>query len=270
MNVKGMREPVVLSLGTGRVRVLYDAFMIAMALLVVSLLFTEDSGWSLVANRTVYGIFVADYLLRLSLSTDRKAFVRANLVDLLAILPADQFRALRFLRLLRVVRAVSIFARASRDMRGILGTNGLSWMLLMTITVVSIGATIVHELEDSIETWGDAFWWATVTATTVGYGDISPETSAARVVAVVLMFVGIGTIGMLTGSIATYFLGGRQTSSSPHMTHIQALLTKWDSLSLSDRHSAVALLASMVEQPPDLRLNPDDTPASDTIHERRS
>jgi hypothetical protein len=84
------------------------------------------------------------------------------------------------------------------------------------------------------------------------------------------MFVGIGTIGMLTGSIATYFLGGRQTSSSPHMTHIQALLTKWDSLSIPDRHSAVALLQSMVEQPSNLRLNTDDAPTPNTIHERRS
>ena len=51
----------------------------------------------------------------------------------------------------------------------------------------------------------DALWWAFVTSTTVGYGDISPSTGAGRIVAVILMLMGIGLVSMLTGTIATYF-----------------------------------------------------------------
>lgn len=51
----------------------------------------------------------------------------------------------------------------------------------------------------------ESFWWAIATATTVGYGDISPHTAIGKFAAVLLMFVGIGFIGMLTSSITAYF-----------------------------------------------------------------
>jgi voltage-gated potassium channel len=230
------------------VRVLYDSLMIGLALLVVGLLFVEDAGWARIANLAVWAVFVADYFIRLGLSTDRRAFVRANVVELLAILPADQFRVLRLLRLLRLVRAVSVLTRVMRDLRGIRETNGLGWVLLVAGGVISASAVAVRFLEPTITTWSDAFWWATVTATTVGYGDISPETSAARVVAVVLMLVGIGTIGMLTASIATYFLGGGPKPSSPHIQHLQDLLNRWDELSQADREAAVELLRLVAQE----------------------
>ncbi|WP_236692631.1 potassium channel family protein [Lactobacillus amylolyticus] len=53
---------------------------------------------------------------------------------------------------------------------------------------------------------GESFWWAIATATTVGYGDISPHTIVGKIVALLLMIVGIGIIGMLTSSITTYFV----------------------------------------------------------------
>lgn len=52
----------------------------------------------------------------------------------------------------------------------------------------------------------DALWWSFVTVTTVGYGDISPVSSFGRVIAGLLMAFGIGFIGMLTGTIATFFI----------------------------------------------------------------
>jgi voltage-gated potassium channel len=238
---------VVLGLGQGRVRVAYDMFMVALALMVVAMLLLDDAGWARSANLAIWAVFVADYALRLGLSTDRRAFVRANIVDLLAIMPADQFRVLRLLRLLRLVRAVSVLTRVMRDLRGIRDTNGLGWVLLVASGVISVSAVAVRFLEPTITTWADAFWWATVTATTVGYGDISPETSTARAVAVVLMLVGIGTIGMLTASIATYFLGGAPSHASAHIQHLQGLLERWDELSVSDRQAAAELLRALVD-----------------------
>ena len=242
------RQPVVYGLGEGRVRILYDAVMVSLALLVVALLFFDDVGWARSANLAVWALFVADYLVRLGLSTNRRAFVRSNAVDLLAILPADQFRALRLLRLLRLLRAFSVLTRVMRDLRGIRDTNGLGSVLVFAIGVISAGAAAVRFFEPSITSWADAFWWATVTATTVGYGDLSPESGAARVVAVVLMLVGIGVIGMLTASIATYFLGGKASQASAHIDHLQGLLERWEDLSASDRQVAVELLRTLADQ----------------------
>ena len=56
----------------------------------------------------------------------------------------------------------------------------------------------------------DALWWAIVTLTTVGFGDISPETLGGRLIGVVLMFFGIGVLGTFTGTIASAFVAQRQ------------------------------------------------------------
>jgi voltage-gated potassium channel len=58
----------------------------------------------------------------------------------------------------------------------------------------------------NIHGFASALWWAMVTVTTVGYGDTFPVTAAGRGVAVVLMLVGIGLIGVLTATVASFFV----------------------------------------------------------------
>jgi voltage-gated potassium channel len=249
------REPVVLALGTGRARTAYEAGMVALALTVVALLPLESTGWVRAANLTIWAVFVADYFTRFGLSTDRRAYVRANVIDLLAIMPLDAARSLRVLRLarlLRVVRAASILTRVSRDVRGVAGTNGLGWVLVITLSTVLGGAVAVWMVEPTIGTLPDALWWATVTATTVGYGDLSPSTGLARVLAVVLMLVGIGTIGLLTASIATYFLGGEGKAADPEVEHVRARLAAWDTLTPEERRRLVEVLGvlALEREPP--------------------
>lgn len=62
----------------------------------------------------------------------------------------------------------------------------------------------MYSVSESVS-FGESLWWAIATATTVGYGDISPHTVIGKFAAVLLMFIGIGFIGMLTSSITTYF-----------------------------------------------------------------
>ena len=60
--------------------------------------------------------------------------------------------------------------------------------------------------EDSIKTFGDGIWWALVTITTVGYGDITPLTTEGRIVAGILMFLGLGLIATITAVISAKFI----------------------------------------------------------------
>jgi len=69
------------------------------------------------------------------------------------------------------------------------------------------------EFGKTVESFDDALWWSFVTATTVGYGDISPVTTPGRIIAAILMLTGIGFIGMLTGVISTFFISKKRTNS---------------------------------------------------------
>ncbi len=75
-------------------------------------------------------------------------------------------------------------------------------------------------------TLGDALWWSVVTATTVGYGDISPTTGEGRVIAVVLMLVGIAVIGAFTATLASLFF---EQEKSPEIARLEARLEQIDS-----------------------------------------
>lgn len=241
------REPVVTALGQGRVRWAYEAVMIALAVTVAVLLAFPDEGWVRTANVVIWAIFVVDYVVRLGLSTDRRRFVRRNVPDLIAILPLDFFRLARLARLVRLLRAGTVLWRVSADFRGVLATNGLSWILAVTTGTILAGALAIWALEPAMGSFLDALWWSIVTATTVGYGDISPASELGRLVAVVLMLVGIGTIGMITGSIATYFI--RNETSNPQVEWIRDQLDRWDDMDTNERQRVAAMLSSLCDLP---------------------
>lgn len=90
--------------------------------------------------------------------------------------------------------------------------GGLIYYLWLSVILIIIASAIYSLAEGA--TYSDSIWWAIVTATTVGYGDISPHTLMGRIAAILLMFNGIGLIGALTSSITAYLADGNNTVSS--------------------------------------------------------
>src|SRR6476660_2064604 len=92
--------------------------------------------------------------------------------------------------------------------------TSLRTYLLYLFSVVSAitlsGAMAFHHFEaganDNVKSFWDSLWWAVVTMTTIGYGDIYPHTAGGRLSAVYLMFAGIGVLGVSTAAIAAYFV----------------------------------------------------------------
>ena len=118
--------------------------------------------------------------------------------------------AARLLRLVRVLRLGIVVSLAMRRARAILHHQQFYFVVLVAIAAVVLGGLGIHSVEGGanghIRSIGDGIWWAIVTATTVGYGDISPTTTEGRVIATMLMLLGIGVIGAFTATVASFFV----------------------------------------------------------------
>lgn len=200
---------------------LYELVMFTFAILVGVLLYYEyfvtlSIEQKLIVKKLdliILSVFIFDYLFRFIKADSKKTFMKQNIIDLISIIPFDMlFRTIRLLRLLRVLRiirivkSVIVMNKNIKIILEILRTNDLFKIFQVTLLLILLSALGIFLVEKKINNIGDALWWAIVTATTVGYGDFSPSTFLGRCIAAVLMIAGIGTIGMLTGSIATFFL----------------------------------------------------------------
>jgi voltage-gated potassium channel len=158
----------------------------------------------LVVNGVIWLAFAVDYAVRLRLSTDRREFLRKHIPDLLAVL-------IPFLRPLRLLRLVGMLGTASRraGQRTQLRTTSYLVAAILVLLVVAGGLMLDAErgaAGANITSASDALWWAATTVTTVGYGDRFPVTPTGRAVAVVLMLGGIALLGVITASVAAWFV----------------------------------------------------------------
>ncbi len=152
----------------------------------------------------VWVVFGLDYLVRIALARDRWRFVRTHLLDL-AILLLPMFRQLRALR---VITVITVLNRQLRDdARG-----RVVFYVVGTVALVGFVASLAvldaerDAPEATITTFGDAVWWTLTTISTVGYGDRYPVTAEGRIAAAALMVAGIALLGVVTASIASWFV----------------------------------------------------------------
>jgi voltage-gated potassium channel len=114
----------------------------------------------------------------------------------------------RLVRLIRLLRLSAILARAVQRERVLSSGATFRVVALLTVAVVVVGGSIealVDNTKDFKSTW-DGIWWAVVTVTTVGYGDKIPTSVDGKIIAMVVVFVGIGFLSVLTASIASVFV----------------------------------------------------------------
>lgn len=159
-----------------------------------------------VASWTVWAAFAVDFGARLVLAgRERWRYARSHWYDV-ALIALPMLRPLRLLRLLAFARILN------RSATGSLVGRVTTYVVGVNLVCVGLAAIAVldaeHDAPDAnITNFGDALWWACTTVSTVGYGDRFPVTFEGRVVAVLLMVVGIGTLGAVTASIAAWMVG---------------------------------------------------------------
>jgi voltage-gated potassium channel len=164
-----------------------------------------------IANWAIWLVFLTEVVVMLALVPDRWRWLRENPLDVAIVIltppflppPLQVLRLFRLLRLLRLIRAV-------KAARRLFSPTGLQWAALLALVTAFCGgagfAAVEQGSNENVDNTWDGLWWAITTMTTVGYGDISPVTESGRMIAVVVMLVGIGFLTMLIGAAAERFV----------------------------------------------------------------
>ena len=170
-------------------------------------------------------IFTIEYLLRLYCVGNPAAYARSffGIVDLLAILPsylslvipgAQSLLVIRALRLLRVFRVLKLvhFVGEARELRTALRASARKIIVFLgaVLTIVVIVGSLMYLIEGEDHGFTSipvSIYWAIVTMTTVGYGDIAPQTPLGKILASAIMIMGYGIIAVPTGIVSVELAG---------------------------------------------------------------
>ncbi|WP_159448379.1 potassium channel family protein [Demequina sp. NBRC 110052] len=187
----------------GPMAVLAFVFLVAWSARIIGFLyFDATTRHALEAIQiAIWVVFLADLIIRTVLSEKSWRYVWTHPLDVIAVLlPAA-----------RPLKILSVFAQGT----SLLSSGGrmktIQAVVLSTVLLLWIGSVWVlsaeREVADSaINTFGDALWWAFVTVTTVGYGDYAPVSVTGRLVAGGMMLLGIALLGVVTASVAAWFV----------------------------------------------------------------
>ncbi len=209
--------------------------MVTIFVSLIPLVFKETNTAFEIIDKITVTIFIFDYLLRL-LTADLKIqkgwisfviypFTFLALIDMLSILPSfnilsaglKSLKLLRMFRTFRAFRALKVFKafkffRYSKSIDIIIGVIKDQRIPLMAVGTLALGyvliaALVIFNVEpDTFGSYFDAIYWATVSLTTMGYGDIYPVSVAGRVVTMISSFVGIAIVALPSGIITAGYM----------------------------------------------------------------
>lgn len=201
----------------------FQIFMIILSVYVLSVLFVdgmydlspEMEGLINQLDFIVCIIFMGDFFYRFHRAPSKLKFLRWGWIDFISSIPmlsvfrgGNVIRIVRIFRTLRAFRSVKILLKyllKNRTQNTLVSVGAISCMIAMG------GSMAILRLEQAIPTGNiktpsDALWWSIVTITTVGYGDRYPVSDGGRIVAAILMIVGVALFGTFTGFVASLFV----------------------------------------------------------------
>ncbi|MDY6013206.1 potassium channel family protein [Clostridium sp.] len=197
--------------------IIYDiviGFLSVFSILIVTLQFDiqlskNQSIFLNLCDNFVYSLFLIDGIIKCILSDDWKEFIMKNKIDYIALIPIQFLLKNISSDFLNILRFIIYFLRLVDNMKDFLRTTKVLQIIASVMTITLIGSVLMYFFEregGDVKNYWDSLWLAIVTLTTIGYGDITPKTSAGRLVATILMLTGIGFLSTLTSTFSTYLI----------------------------------------------------------------
>ncbi|HEX6858581.1 MAG TPA: ion transporter [Caulobacteraceae bacterium] len=191
------------------------------------------------ASMVIWGVFIAEFVLRFALAPRKLTFLAQNVITVAAlIVPAFRLlrvvRVLRFARVARGARLVRLIGGLNRSMNALrrsMGRRGFGYVLAFTAVVCVLGAVGMRAFEsqgpnrEAFSTFGDAFWWTAMILTTMG-SQAWPATAEGRVLAVLLSVYAFAVFGYVAATLASFFVGRDQEASWPDRDELNELKTE--------------------------------------------
>jgi len=165
-----------------------------------------------IADWLVWLSFLIETVVLSALVKDRRSYLLGNWMNVAIIVGGFpyfwQFAPLvGLLRSFRLMLAVVILARLSKSVRMMLSRHQLGNTLAVAFITMVFSGVIVSRIDPAIGSVWDGMWWAWVTMTTVGYGDVVPHSPAGRMFGALLILFGVVLLSMLTANMAAFFIG---------------------------------------------------------------
>lgn len=196
-------------------------------------------------NWIIWSFFLGETLLLSILVRDKKNYLVNNWLNIVIILCGvpilwTSSPLIAGLRSLRLLLFLSLMLQLSSTLREILARNNLGSVLMVGVLFIFVAGFLIAGIDPNIGTPADGIWWAWVTATTVGYGDVVPSSIQGRMLGGVLILLGVGLMSLITANISVYFISrSRQGHDDSRLTGIENRLAsieqKLDELSKNNR-----------------------------------
>ena len=188
-------------------------YLLAFAAPIMSTRIQEPyDGYLNIIQMILWGLFAADYCVRLYLAPRRLYFITHNLMNLaIVLLPA--WRIVSFLAMIHLT-ANRQYKRLSELGMKLFGYTAI-FIIMFALSIYSVESSEPGAMIRDLPT---AYWWTFTTLATVGYGDVYPVTGIGRVIAVIVMLYGVGLVAVATGALASWIIekiGGVEEQEHP-------------------------------------------------------